>query len=85
MIPFLKKQRGGIAGISTEYRKPDETTKEKSAADEEPGLKACAADLMRAVSNGDEIGVAKAIRAAFEILDSEPHEEGEHINKSEQE
>lgn len=37
-----------------------------------------AADLIRAIHAKDEDGVAKAFRAAFEILESQPHDEVSH-------
>jgi len=82
-LPFLRKNQAGIAGVTTEYRSPDKDEAPEESDGEAP-LKACAKDLIACVSSGDEAGVAKAIRAAFEILDSEPHEEGPHTNESEE-
>jgi len=42
-------------------------------------LEACAEDLIHAVHAKDVHGVVDALRAAFQICDSEPHEEGEHV------
>lgn len=86
-LPFLKRrQSSGIAGPLTEYRKPDEDGEGHKDQEDQPedGLKVCAKDLIACVSSGDEQGVAKALRAAFEILDSEPHVEGEHIEDKEE-
>ena len=54
-------------------------------ADEEPeedmgdsAIRACAQDLISAVQASDVKGVAEAIRSMFEIMDSQPHVEGEH-------
>lgn len=33
------------------------------------------------MKSNDVKGVAEAIKSAFEILDSQPHEEGEHTNE----
>lgn len=85
MLPFLKKSKTQSAGISMEYRKPDEDQKSSTDMLDDSALEACADDLMRAVSSGDKKSAARALRAAFQILDSEPHEEGEHLNESEQE
>lgn len=60
--------------MSTQVRKPDDANK----MPEDSALRAAARDLMSAVSTNDVSGVAKALRAAFQILDSEPHFEGEH-------
>lgn len=71
MLPFLKKRPQ--AGIITELRKPDEDGAQESQEDQ--GLVACAQDLIDAVHNGDAKGAAIAMRAAFEILEAQPHEE----------
>ena len=75
MLPFLKAQRKSD-GIATVYRSPDEG-KEPDHADE--GLIAAAADLLKAVESKDSRAIAAALKAAFEICDSAPHHEGEHI------
>jgi hypothetical protein len=46
---------------------------EEAAGDE--GLDAAAEDLISAVKAGDAAGVKSALRAAFDLLESEPHEE----------
>jgi hypothetical protein len=75
-LPWFKaKPQTGVIMATT--RQPDEKKDESSEND---GLKSCARDLMDAISAGDESKAAAAIRAAFEICDSEPHEEGEHTN-----
>lgn len=78
MLPFLKERK--VAGIIISQRKPDEN-KEQSQDDSsnDEALRACAAELIRAVGAGDEAGVAMAIKSAFEILDAAPHVEGPHI------
>lgn len=47
-------------------------------------LEACADDIIRAINSKDSKMLAEAIKAAFEICDSEPHEEGPHTNESEE-
>jgi len=74
MLPFLKKAPS--AGVIVTTRQPDE---QKDSEDH--GLRQCAKELIDAVHTKDEAAVARAIRAAFEILDSEPHEEGPHTNE----
>ena len=54
----------------------------KREPDEEPeydSLESAAEELSTAIHSKDIKGIAMALRAAFEIMDSEPHEEGEHI------
>jgi len=36
-------------------------------------------ELIEAIKSGDAHEVAEAIRACFQILDAEPHVEGEHV------
>lgn len=74
MLPFIKKDRKS-AGISMTYRKPDEG-KAPEAADE--GLEMVAEDMMKAHAAGDKKALAAALRSAFMILESQPHEEAEH-------
>ena len=40
---------------------------------------AIAQELIEAVHNHDVAGVADALKAAFELLDMEPHAEGPHL------
>ncbi len=58
-----------------EYRKPDAEPKQDQ---EDSGLEMAAEDLLRAHASNDKKAVAAALRAAFQILDSEPHVEGPH-------
>jgi hypothetical protein len=80
MLPFLKPQRKD-AGVIVSTRLPDGGAKmDHQEGHELDGVKAAAADLIRAVHAKDESAVASALKAAFEILDSMPHDEGEHTN-----
>ena len=76
MLPFLKvKKDSGVAGLIMKNRSPDAPPEDKDSID------ACAQDLISAVHAKDAKATAEALRSAFRILDSEPHEEGEHTNK----
>lgn len=79
MLPFLVKQKmqEGTAQI---VRPSDFEDKESDGA----GIKAAAKDLLEAIEMKDLNRIASALKAAFEILDSEEHEEGPHL-ESEQE
>ena len=77
MLPFLK-QKPVAAGIMTIERKPDAPDE---GHEEDHGLMSAARDLASAMEVKDYKGMAAAIKAAFEILDSEPHEEGPHTNE----
>jgi len=83
MLPFFKSKIGQPGGIATHVRTPDGGTKPEET-DDNSGLNACAADLIRAVHAKDEPGTAAALRAAYEILDAsdepsdeEPTQEGQ--------
>jgi hypothetical protein len=76
LLPFLSKKRQN-AGVIVQERAPDEKPEENQ--EDNSGIEACAKDLIDAVHAQNIKGAADAIKAAFEILDSQPHEEGEHI------
>lgn len=73
-LPFLDKRK--VAGLIIAKRKPDGSTEEMhTEGDENAPIMSCADDLISAVHAKDASGVAAAMRAAFEILDSEPPKE----------
>ena len=81
-LPFLKQRK--VAALIVQNRSADgghDTVPEDHLEQE---LTTCGEDLIRGVTNKDAKAVGDAIRAAFEILDSEPHEEGPHTNESEE-
>lgn len=83
MLPYLKPKSS--SGLIIATRKPDGTNEaEGMEGEEDQGLSMAAADLIRAVHAKDEAATASALRAAFELLDSEPHQEGEHTNEQEE-
>lgn len=75
MLPFLKRQNEGSASgpIESVERKSDE-------GEEYDVLESAAEDLCHAIEAKDYKAAAAALRAAFELCDSEPHEEGPHTN-----
>jgi hypothetical protein len=60
---------------------PGSEEEEESGEGNSQGLEAAAEDLIVAVGAKDAAGVAEALRNAFSILDSEPHEEGDHTEE----
>lgn len=74
MIPFLKrKDEASIsAPVDKIERKPDEDKEVDS-------LEVAAEDLCNAVHAKDYKAAAAALRAAFDLMEMEPHKEGEHI------
>lgn len=71
-----KKQKDGAASMPVDSieRKPDE---EKE--DEFDSLEHSMSELHTALNSKDYKGAAEIFRSAFELLDSEPHEEGPHV------
>jgi hypothetical protein len=78
LLPWLKNKQGMSSGISIKQRDSGQQLNEKPE-DKDASIHACAKDLIDAVHSQDTKAAAEAIRSAFEILDSEPHEEGPHI------
>lgn len=79
MLPFLRHKKNN-AGLIVKQRSPDVSSGDEAEGSAPDGMEAAAQDLMDAISAGDAGKVASALRAAFQIADSEPHEEGEHTN-----
>ena len=70
MIPFLKNKLDASASMPAESIKRE--------PDEEPdydGLEAAAEDLCNAIEKKDYKAAASALRAAFELMEAQPHEE----------
>lgn len=82
MLPFLKPKT--VAGLIMTKRKPDggqEVPENESTPDD--SLAACCEDLIQAFHAKDAKSVASALRAAFAVLESEPHEEGSFDEQNE--
>lgn len=64
-------------------RKPDETAEnqEKESNEDLSDIEECAQDMISAIKASDSRALARAVKAAFEILDAQPHVEGEHIEE----
>lgn len=77
MLPFLapKKQ----AGVIIAKRVGDKTEPMHEEGEEDPGLMAAAEDLISAIHAKDAKAAAQALKAAFEVCDAYPHEEGPHV------
>jgi len=76
ILPFLTKKTPQV-GVIVKQRAPD-AKPEKEGKEDDSGIEACAEDLINAIHAKDVKAAAEAIKSAFEILDSEPHEEGSH-------
>lgn len=78
-LPFLRKNNISGSIMTTKVRSPDAPQSEEDQGNQ--GLQAAARDLITAIQAGDEKGVSQALESAFAILDSQPHEEGPHIEE----
>lgn len=71
-------------GVIVNTRKSDGLgLKEEGSEGDDHAMEAVFDDIMTAIKNNDKKAGAAAVRAAFEIADSEPHVEGEHLNEEE--
>lgn len=79
MLPFMKKNKdASVAGLIIKMRKPDEKApSDQEEPKDDSAIHECAAELIRAVHAQDPKGVANALKDAFDILDSQPHEEAQ--------
>ena len=82
MLPFMKPK--AQAGILTTYRKSD-SEEPQAPTDQElySETEGIAEDIMRAINMKDAKALAEAMKDMFDVLDSQPHEEGPHLNESE--
>jgi len=80
VLPFLKNKQkvAGVSGIIIKNRQPDDKP-DTDEDDPSAAIKACAQSLIDAVHSKNVQGVSDALADAFAILDSMPHEEGEHV------
>lgn len=77
MLPFLKKSKeAGVQGPVDSIKREHDEDKEQ----EFDAMEAVAEDLINALHSKDIKGAAAALKAAFEIADSQPHIEGPHGN-----
>ncbi len=75
MLPFLKNNKEGSVSQETE------PIKRKSDDGEDYGmLESVVEELISAIHSKDVKAACSALRTAFELCDSEPHEEGPHTN-----
>lgn len=76
MIPFMKKKEVSVS-MPVEHIMRDSDHEEEMDEHDEL-MEAIAHELMEALQKKNVKDVVMALRAAFQILDSEPHVEGEH-------
>ena len=78
LLPFLKKKIAPQAGIIVKTRAPDKPDEvEQDQDDSSAAIESCAGELIRAIQANDVKGAAMALKDAFDILESMPHDEAE--------
>lgn len=75
MLPFLKQNKEVSVAVPTEHIEREHDGEEK----EYDLLESAAEDLISAMHSKSVKSVCEALRSAFDILDSEPHHEGPHL------
>ncbi len=78
MLPWLKNKQVRQSGIMSTVRKADGgfTDAEPTQDQGNPGLEQCARSIMAAIDSKDVGQLAQALQDAFDVLESQPHEEG---------
>ena len=75
MLPFLDKKKM-VASIAQRRGKSVEVADEvKPGGSQGNALESAAHDIMMSIEGKSPMDLAKALKAAFMILESEPHEE----------
>ena len=75
----MAEKKGNIAlAILAKSHPQTSPPADEEAQGDDMGLDAASGDLITAVKSGDVAGVSEALKNAFSILDSQPHEEGPH-------
>lgn len=82
-LPFLKPRRRDAAVIISTRKAEGGQIEQGEEGSLPEGLHMASEDLIRAVHSKDAAAVSEALKAAFEILDAQPHEEGPHTNDEE--
>jgi hypothetical protein len=81
MLPFLKLKKSGVSGLIIKNRSSGEQQEEQPKEENNDlYLEACMQGIINSVRDNDAQMGVKCLRMAFELLDSEPHIEGEHVN-----
>lgn len=79
MQPFLKKTKEASVAAPVDHVKREPDSEIEADYD---SLESAAADLFEAFRKNDAKMGAAALRAAFELADSEPHHEGPYLEGS---
>jgi hypothetical protein len=80
VLPFTKNQNDQSKSFGTIVKKRAPASPGKLLDMAEMAVLDCSMDILRAIHEKDPKALASALKDVFEILDSQPHEEGPHIN-----
>lgn len=79
LLPFLQNKNRNVAGLIIKKREPDvEKVEENQVDDPSMAIEACADAMIDAMHNRDAKALASALKDAFDILESLPHDEVNH-------
>lgn len=74
-LPYLKQKQ--VAGLIIQHRSADGDKQDAPENEQYQGVIACAEAAIRAIHAKDASALAKAWQDAFEIMESQPHQEAE--------
>ena len=78
MLPFLKNRDRFQSGLIVKTREPDQKP-EESTDDHAMAIESCVDALISAIHAKDTKAAAQALKDAFTILETLPHDEVDHI------
>jgi len=81
MLPFLAKKHKITQTIMAKQKADGGLMDLPEGQENDQGLISAAEDIMSAISSKNASMLAQALKAAFEICDEMPHEEGPHIGE----
>ena len=84
-LPYLKPKN--VAGLIMAQRKAgggqaEQPLDSQEESQENYALELCAEEIIRSVESKDPKRLYKALQAAFQVMELEPHEEVEHEDES---
>lgn len=77
MLPFLMPEKKKDSGVMIVHRKPDAESQTDTQEDL-TGIEVAMEEFCSAVEKKDYKGMARAFKAAFEMLEALPHDEVSH-------
>jgi len=78
--PYLKNKTRKLEGFGQVIHRESD---DKEQEDRDAPMHAAAEDMIRAIQSGDSRALARALKDAFDILESAPHEEYQESEEDE--